>query len=196
MAALLAKDGWYNVRRVAASAMARRCSLPGPAAALFAAADADKDVGVVRSSLAALVACRARGIGGKLVAVASDKKRPPAVREQATNLFAPLGACELAAPLAKLFRQFRSEAWSSPAGIRLASAAAGAMGALGCKHAAVDKTLLGAARDASFPHIQAAAVTALGRLCPRGAGDIIRRLRGSHNRGVSIAARGAGQRCR
>ncbi len=192
----LATDPWYNVRRIAASALARRCNTAAAAAPLFTAVAADKDVGVVRAALTSLVSCRAPGIEQTLFTVARNKKRPPAAREQATTLVATLGACTSAKPLARLFRQFRSEAWSSAISVRLASAAAGAMGALGCKQAALSDALLRAARDSSFPSIQAAAVTALGRLCPHGARAIIAALRISPNRGVAIAARGAWPRCR
>jgi HEAT repeat protein len=190
----LVKDHWPHVRRSAAAALGRRCTAPDPARALFLAVDRDKDVEVGRTALGALVDCKARGIRAKLFAVAADRKRPTELRARAVILIGQLGEAQLRPQLIKLFKKLRGEAWSRRSGIRLAAAACSALADVGGKPA-ID-TILRAARDGSFPQLQAGCITALSKRCPSRALPLFDRYRGSSNRSVSLAARSAARKCR
>jgi hypothetical protein len=52
-----------------------------------------------------------------------------------------------------------------------------------------------AARDATFPDIQAAAVAGLGCFCPRGFDRLLAEASRSDHRQVALAAAGARERC-
>lgn len=188
-------DSWPRLRRAAASALARRCGVSEPTSrALWSAIEDDDDIDVRRASLTALVDCRAPGIGQKLFLVARDREQPAKVRERAIALIAPLGDPSLARELVDLFASLRDEAWSSESAVRLAAAAAVAAGRLAGRGAVT--TLLSAARDESFPEIQAAAVIGLGETCAEQALPLFDELVHSSQAGVAIAARGARDRCR
>lgn len=191
----LGGDGWPRIRRAAASSLARRCGQVEPVAtALGQAVDSDADVEVRRAALGALVECRAPGIAVRLVAVARDERAPLGLRERAVTLMPVLGDRELAGALVSLFASLRKRAWSDKDAIELAASVAVAMGRLG--GAGVVEPLLAAAREGSFPEIQAAALTGLGELCVPAALPLFERLRSDSQRGVAIAARGAYNRCR
>ncbi|MCG8422396.1 MAG: hypothetical protein MJE77_31125 [Proteobacteria bacterium] len=189
------RDRWPRIRRAAAAALARRCGRPGPAAsALYRAVARDRQVEVRRAALTALVECRSPGVGPRLIAVARDRQQPAPVRERAIGLVATLGDSSLTGELIALFAALRNEAWSSRPAVRLAAAAAVAMGRLGGK--GVLAPLLGAAREGSFPEIQAAAVTGLGEMCPAQAMALLGQLMSSSQPAVAVAARGARNGCR
>src|SRR5690606_14641443 len=100
-----------------------------------------------------------------------------------------------APPLLELFRQLRREALASEGAIELAARAATVLGErLGSRVAL--EPLLEAARDPSFPAIQAAAISAAAALDCGAAADVLRAGAASEDRRVSLAARAARARCR
>lgn len=188
-------DPWPDNRRTAASALASRCPVADDVrAALEQAVDRDERVPVMREALNALVTCRAPGIGGRLIAIAGDAKRPEKLRQRALTLVPMLQDPSLSPALIKLFSRLRSRAWSESVAVRLAAATAMSMGRMGTPD--VVKPLMGAAREPSFPQIQAGAITGLGEMCPRVALPMFASLLNSSQRAVSVAARGAHNRCR
>lgn len=191
----LGRDRWPGIRKAAASALGHRCEKATSAqTALNQAVDGDRNIDVQRESLSALVECRAPGIGTRLIAVAGDGKRREKLRSKALSLVPQLADPALVKPLIRLFGKLRQAAWSKESAVRLASAAAVAMGRTGS--ADVVAPLLRAARESSFPEIQAAAVTGLGEICPPKARRLFADLLGSDQRAVLIAARAAYNRCR
>jgi hypothetical protein len=189
----LSADRWAHVRRTAAGALGARCERAPPRDALLSAAKTDADTGVRTTSLSALVECRAPGIGNVLVALAADRKQALDVRAHAIRLIGQLGDKTLAPELIDRFSELRKQSWSKESAIRLAATAATAM----CKLDApsVVPSLSKAARDDTFPLIQAASVSALACYCPKGSARLFSRLESSTHRAVSIAARGAKDRC-
>ena len=194
LAKLIGNDVWPGIRRAAAGALSPRCHLPGAAAPLFVAVDDDEDVGVRRAALTALVTCRAHNIGARLVAIAGNEAAPTSLRMRAVTLIGALDDADLTDELIELLAGFRRQAWSSADSLSLAATAAATLGALGGQ--AVIAPLESAAGDAAFPEIQAAAVTAIGRLCPRGATGLLTRLSGGGHRAVVAAARAALAKCK
>lgn len=190
----LVNDTWPHVRRSAAGALGRACKRPAPARALLHAVDKDKDVEVGRTALGALVDCNAKGIRAKLFAVAADRKRATDLRARAVNLIGQLGEAALRPRAIALFKRLRSEAWSRPAGIQLAAAACNTLAQLGGDSAV--NTILRAAKDSTFPRLQAGCITALSKSCPRAALPVFDRYRTSSNRTVAIAAKSAARACR
>jgi HEAT repeat protein len=192
--ARLQGDTWPRIRHLAAAALATRCGVAAaPAQALAAAIKADADTDVRRGALTALVSCRAAGVGALLLETAASREQPVPVRQRAITLVAVLGDRGLAPGLVKLFETLRERAWSDARALRLAAAAAVTLGRLG--DPAAIPPLLAAARDPAFPELQAAAITGLSEMCPRQALPIFEQARASAERGVSIAARSASQRC-
>ena len=105
-----------------------------------------------------------------------------------------LGDRTLTPQVIALFGKLRQQAWSAKAALRVAAAGAGALAALGGD--SVVAPLFAAARDSSFPAIQAAAITALGKRCVRKARVLFHELSASSEHIVAIAAKGARNRCR
>jgi len=189
----LETDDWPEVRRASAGALGTRCSRKVPATGLFSVVDRDKDVEVRRVALGALVRCNATGIGDKLFEIVASAKQPVVLRTQAAILLGSMSGVDGAKMLA-LFRSQRKRAWSDEGSIRVAAALAVALANSG--NQAASETLLSAAKDDAFPVIQAAALVALGKLCPRGAMAIFRRYRRSSEVAVKIAANGGIGRCK
>ncbi len=194
LSAALAQDRWPELRREAAAALATRCQRPGPREALEHAV-ADVSVLPVRiEALAALVTCHAPGIELRLLAVADDGAAPLDLRDRALGLYGALPGDALL--LLPRFERLRSRAFSDDAALRLAARTATSLGVIG--DARAGRVLLAAAKDGTFPELAAAAATALGALgpgCPAEAPAVLRSLLGHDDRRVSLAARGALQRC-
>lgn len=193
--ARLESEPWPRIRQRAAAALGHRCGVIEDArAALDRAVDGDAKVDVAREALNALVQCRAPDVGARLIAIAGDGKRHEKLRQRALTLVPMLEDPSLSGPLIALFARLRGASWSENAAVRLAAAAAVALGRVGTDD--VVAPLMSAAREASFPEIQAAAVTALGEICPRQALPLMAALVGSDQRGVVVAAKSAYNRCR
>ena len=195
LAGLLASDRWARVRRAAATALGTRCKETGPADALRAAIRTDADVEVRRDSLAALASCRARGVVRLFLEVGADRDQPVGVRTQAVKLLGGLGDRSVTGALTAALGRERERAFSDADGIQVSVALAYALGVLG-DPAAGPALMTAAAESSAFPEIQAAAATSLGGLCPPGAADLLRRLSGTAQHQVSMAARAAARRCR
>ncbi len=196
---LLSGDRWPDVRRAAAGALGPRATRSAAAAALWSAVDEDSDRAVRLAALAALVnGARTAGtlpqpMVDRLLAIAGDRRRDPLLRARACTASADAAPAN-AARIADVFGKAQGEALSgSTSALDVASACAGALGLMGDPSAV--PVLLRAAGDSAFPEIQAAAVTGLGRICPPQSRDLIRDLRGSPERQVSLAARAAWARC-
>jgi len=196
LASMLGSDRWPLVRRATAGALGTRCGRSETAAhALAGTVERDDDLEVRIAALSSLAACAAPGIADLLVKIAGKSAYPTPLRVQAATLIGVLddpGNCKRAVAL---FQRSRRETWSSEPALRIASATAGALGALGCTQAT--DTLVSAASDEAFPELQAAAVTALGHVCPRApkVRRLFDRLVGSGSRAVALAARSARKAC-
>ncbi len=197
--ALLAGDSWPDVRRAAAGALGPRSKRAPVAEALWTAVDRDGDRAVRLAALSALV--DAAGTGGllpqpmvdRLLTIAGDHQRDPLLRSRACTAAADSAPAN-AARIADVFRKAKSDALGgSTSALDVASACAGALGMMG--NPASVRVLLQAAADNAFPEIQAAAVTGLGRMCPPESRELIRDLRRSPERQVSLAARAAWAHC-
>jgi HEAT repeat protein len=196
LAGLLGKDSWPLVRRATAGALGRRCGRSQPAArALFDAVAGDDDTDVRIAALSALTDCRAAGVGDFLLKIADEDDYPPPLRVRAATLIGALEDPRYCKRAVDLFERRRRETWNSAPALQIAAAAAGALGVLGCDEAT--DPLVGAATDDAFPELQAAAVTALGQLCPRGkkVRALFDRLAGSDHGRVALAARSARAAC-
>ncbi len=196
LAGLLGKDRWPMVRRATAGALGRRCGHSQTAArALEDAVEGDRDTDVRIAALSALADCRAAGAGDLLLKIADATDYPTSLRVRAAVLIGALGDRRYCKRAVELFEHRRRETWNSEPALRIASAAAGALGVLRCHEAT--RALVGAASDDAFPELQAAALTALGRICPRDAKvrDLFDRLARSGQGRVGLAARSARHAC-
>lgn len=192
---VLGEDGWPELRRAAAAALAARCKRPAPASALERALDGDREVEVRQESLLALVTCATPGIAARLVRLWNGRE-PLALRARAVSLAVVLADPALAPELARSLRSWRSEAFSDEHALHLATRAAEALGRLGGPSAA--PALLAALEDAAYPELVAAAASGLGLLgvaCPAEAAARLSELTRSPERAIALAARRALPRC-
>lgn len=192
---VLATDGWPELRRAAAAALAARCRRPGPAGALERSVEHDSDVDVQQEALVALVACDAPGMAARLVRLWGSAA-PLALRARAVSLAVVLGDPALAQELARALARWRSEAFSDEGALRLAARAAESLGRLGGPSAA--PALMAALEELAYPELVAAAAGGLGLLgpaCPAEAKARLAALTRSSERAISLAARRALPRC-
>ncbi len=192
---VLGEDGWPELRRAAATALAARCKRPGPASALERALDGDREVEVRQESLLALVTCATPGIAARLVRLWNGRE-PLALRARAVSLAVVLADPALAPELARSLRSWRSEAFSDEHALHLGARAAEALGRLGGPSAA--PALLAALEDLAYPELVAAAANGLGLLgaaCPAEAAARLSELSRSSERAIALAARRALPRC-
>jgi len=190
----LAVDTWPEVRRRAATALGTRCQRPGPARALVDAVGKDKDVDVRADSLTALVQCKAPGVRELLVKTWNDGKAPLELRERAVSLAVPLEDPQLAQQLVGAFSKWRADALQSAPSLRLAQAAAVAIGNLGAPGAA--QALMSALDDSAFPEIVTSAALglgALGKACPAAAKSKLLSIARSGQQAANAARHAAGQ---
>lgn len=192
---VLGEDGWPELRRAAAAALAARCKRPMPASALERALDGDRDVDVRQESLLALVTCATPGIAARLVRLWNGRE-PLALRARAVALAVVVADPALAPELARSLRSWRSEAFSDEHALHLGARAAEALGRLGGPSAA--PALLAALEDLAYPELVAAAANGLGLLgaaCPAEATARLSELTRSPERAIALAARRALPRC-
>jgi HEAT repeat protein len=190
----LRADRWPEVRREAALALGSRCKRAQPTKALFFAADRDGDVDVRNASLSALVGCRAPGVGERLMALARDRAQPYGVRVHSVKLIGKLGERGLAAALGQELRRFIAEATRAEPAVRLAAAAAWALGRLHSPGSV--GVLMDTAREIGAPEIRAAAALALGEYCGAAEKKLLTQLTSSDERAVKLAAGRALSNCR
>jgi len=196
----LTVDTWPEVRRRAAMALGARCQRPGPARALADAIAKDPAIDVRTDALTALVQCKASGIRELLVKTWSDGKAPIELRERAVSLAVMLEDPALGPPLVVAFNNWRGEALSSAASLRLAQQAAVALGqlfALGQLDATGSvQALMAALDDSAFPEIVSQAALglgALGKKCPAAAKTKLLAIARSNQQAASAARHAAGQ---
>jgi hypothetical protein len=191
----LAADAWTDVRQRAAEALAPRCQHPDPAARLTERALEDTADAVRTAALAALVGCRAPGIGPLLLRVATDTAAPLRARTSAIGLIPALGDHTLHAPLSKAFAGWRRGALDLADALPLAVRAAASIGKLGAPGAG--DVLIDALADGAVPELVAAAALGLGELgpaCPARALPLLEQLTTSGSAEIATAAREAVRR--
>jgi HEAT repeat protein len=147
---------------------------------------------VRRAALAGIVKCDAAHAPDVLAGVAGNKRLPPGLRAYATSL---LGQLPGQGPrLAQILEDARRETFASEDAIDVAAAAAHALGVL--KDPSGARALLDAAEDPTFPVLQAAAVAALGEVCPPEAHAVFEKAAQLDDALVTRAARLAIEKCR
>src|SRR3569623_2040413 len=109
----LLSDTWPEVRRRAAQPLGSRCQRPGPAKALAESVARDSDQQTRNEALAALVECKASGVGELLAHVWDDRKLPIEMRQHAVDLAAELGDPALASRLVGKLEAWRGAARDS-----------------------------------------------------------------------------------
>ena len=196
----LTVDTWPEVRRRAAMALGARCQRPGPARALADAIAKDPAIDVRTDALTALVQCKAAGIRELLVKTWNDGKAPIELRERAVSLAVMLEDPALGPPLVGAFSNWRGEALSSAASLRLAQQAAVALGQLFAQGqldaTAAVRALMSALDDSAFPEIVSQAALglgALGKKCPAAAKTKLLAVARSNQQAASAARHAAGQ---
>jgi HEAT repeat protein len=194
LVANLEGDRWPRVRRAAAGALGTRCARPEPRASLIRAATRENDVAVGQVVLSSLVTCAGAEATDSLLAVALGGQRPTKLRIHAVLQIARIGGEPRATRMLELFDRFVQDSWSSEASLALAQAAAAGLARLGDRRAV--KPLMRAARESSFPEIQAAAARALGSFCAPGTAKLLRQLASSPQIAVSIAAKSSLRQCK
>ena len=185
----LLSDTWPEVRRRAAQTLGSRCQRPGPAKALAESVARDSDLPTRNDALAALVECKASGVGELLAHVWDDRKLPIEMRQHAVDLAAELGDPALASRLVGKLEAWRGAALDSEDALALAQNAAYAVGRLAPPGAG--DALIAALDDSAYPEIVAAAATGLGLMaksCPAAARPLLRELSHSDERQVHTAA--------
>ena len=156
-----------------------------------------------RAALAGLVRCGEPRVGRELVAIAADPHAATSLRAYAASLAGATGDRTLLPALLEILAAARAEALASPdpvsgdGAVRVAAAAAHALGDLDDGRAT--KVLVDAAGDPLLPVLQASALGALAKRCPRELAPQIlevaeRALRGGDAL-VGRAARLAQRRC-
>jgi hypothetical protein len=185
----LASDTWPEVRARAAQMLGGRCARPGPTKALLDSVRRDPELAVRSDALAALVECRASGVGDLLAVTWDSQKQPPELRQRAIDLSVELADPRLAAKLVGKFEQWRGAALESADALALSQNAAYAIGRLAPPGAG--DALVAALDDGAFPEIVAAAATGLGLMgarCPAAAKPKLRVLAHSDEQQVQLAA--------
>jgi HEAT repeat protein len=190
----LSNDRWPVVRIAAASALSSRCQALDVVAALERAATGDAETKVRIAVLSELFGCKPLELHRILLDAAVSEKQAAEVRTHAIKLAGATGSQEVIPALLELFDRERRGAFDNQDKANRAAAAAAALGKL--KARAAIPSLLSATRDEGFPSIQAAAVAALGQLCPKEATRVFANLITSGQRQVAIAARRARAQCK
>jgi HEAT repeat protein len=192
----LVSDTWPEVRARAAQMLGARCSRIGPARSLADAVGRDPTLTVRGDALAALVECKANGVGALLAKTWDNGKQPVELRQRAIDLSVGLGDRAVATALVGKLAAWRGAALESEAALALAQNAAYAIGRLAPPGAA--DALLDALEDTAYPEIVAAAATGLGLLgpaCPANARTKLRALAHSEEQQIQLAASRAAAQC-
>ncbi len=190
---VLAADRWPLVRRAAAEALGRRCGESAKTGLTVALAH-DPAEEVRRESLVSLGRCGPVPLA-LLAGTLKSGAQPVAVRELAAALVAKQGE----AGAGPLLADTVDEVLSDPAADeRSASLAVACLRALGRLHDGSRRVLeaLGAASNEPLsPAVRAAAMDAIGQLCPDGAGEALRRGWQDPDAMVKRAAKQALDKC-
>jgi HEAT repeat protein len=191
--AALGHDAWPMVRRAAAESLGRRCGEPSKQA-LTSALGKDPAEEVRRESLVALAHCGpvpATLLGGVL----ASRDQPIAVRELAAAILAKQAPPEAARLLAEAVDDVLADPTADERSASLAIACLRALGRLKDSSRRVLEALGAASNEPLSPAVRAAAVDAIGQLCPEGAGDVFRRAKQDPDPMVRRAAREALDKC-
>tara|TARA_R110002096_G_scaffold44526_8_gene120302 strand:+ start:119462 stop:122122 length:2661 start_codon:yes stop_codon:yes gene_type:complete len=188
----LRDDTWPEVRRAAAASLSIRCDAQS-GAALRTAALEDASAMVARSAFGGLLRCKGPGNFDIAMDLVNNSKRPLSLRLQAARALGELATPSQAKAVIALFSKNRRKALASRTSGKVASALSRALADLGTP--AAIRALESSAADPAFPQLQAAAITALGELCPATSKQLFERLRNGHEHTVSSAATMAARQC-
>lgn len=192
LTAAVTADAWPMNRQQAAATLGGRCARAPVRDALWGVVDADDDTAVRVEAVAAVARCPDATVDARLWTVVDDGKQRLPVRDRALAALAERPAVTEA--LLTRFNRWRSAAFSDDTALRLAIRAATALGQRGAREAG--PALLAAARDRAFPELTAAAVRALGPVCPPEAPALLRSLLTADDAAIAVAARAAARECR
>jgi hypothetical protein len=190
----LATDRWPMVRRAAAEALGLRCG-ESPKQALAGALNGDRVEEVRREALLALARCGPLPmtlLGGVL----KNPEQPVSVRELAAALLAKQGGPGAALLLAESVDAVLSDPASDERSASLAVACLRGLGRLKDGSRRVLEALGAASNEPLSPAVRAAAMDAVGRICPDGAGEVLGRGKKDPDGLVQRAAREALDKCR
>jgi HEAT repeat protein len=195
--AALGRDGWPMVRKQAAEVLQSGCNEPGALAALERAAAGDeKERGadpaedVRRAALVGVGRCAP--LSPAIPRALASPRQPIAVRELAAALEAKSGAPDAAQKLADALKDVLSDPRAQDDGVRwagLAVACTRAIGRLKDTSTPVLEALGAAANEPMLPPLRAAAMEAIGRLCPERSRNALEK--GSHDPDPTVRRRAA-----
>ncbi len=199
----LAGDAWPMVRHAAADALAVACRDHADARAPLTRAvagegktmaGADDSEEVRRASLAALGRCADVPLG-TYTAILGERRQPIAVRELAAALVARHGGAEAAHALAAAIDDVLGDPAADERSVGLAVACTRGLARTGDTSHPVLVALGEAANEPLSPAVRAAAMEAIGQLCPEGAAPALHKGAGDPDGSVRRAAQAALLRC-
>jgi hypothetical protein len=193
LVAALAGDRWPMIRQQAATALGARCAAPRTQDALIAAVGADAVTAVRVEAVAAVASCGRDGLDALLLGWIDDGRQVWQVRDRALAALAERPGASVDVALLTRFKRWRGAAFSDDRALRLAIRAATALGQRAVADAGPE--LVTAARDQAFPELAAAALRALGAVCPADAPSVLRAALGADDPGMAQAARAAAATC-
>jgi HEAT repeat protein len=201
----LQNDAWPMVRRAAAEGLGAGCAQktwPAPPALSRAVigegkglAGADASEEVRRAALAGLGRCPDAPLA-TLIAALAEHRQPASVRELAAALVAKHGGAEAAHALARALDDVLADPAADERFAALAVAITRALGRAGDTSRPTLEALGSAANEPLSPAVRAAAMDTIGRLCPEGAGEALRKGAADGDGTVARAARDALARCK
>jgi HEAT repeat protein len=190
--AALRRDAWPMVRRAAAEALGRHCV---SAPALSEAVEGDASEEVRRESLVSLGRCGAVPLAF-LSKVLKSSSQPMAVRELAAALAAKQGGAEAARLLAESVEDVLTDPAADERSASLAIACLRGLGRLKDGSRRVLEALGAASNEPMSGAVRAAAMEAIGQICPEGAGEALRRGLKDPDAMTQRAARQALDKCK
>jgi HEAT repeat protein len=200
----LVQDHWPMVRRAAAEGLGGGCARglwhapPALARAIVGHGDklagADPAEEVRRAALAALGRCP-DAPASTLRAILRERRQPIGVRELAAALVAKQGGPEAARALADALQELLSDPNADERTAALAAACTRALGRTGDQSRPVLEALGAAANEPMSAQVRAAAMEAIGALCPAGAHPALDKGTRDPDGFVVRAARTALTRC-
>jgi hypothetical protein len=198
-------DSWPMVRHAAADGLGAGCAQkiwaapPSLSRAVIGegksmnGADAAEEVR--RAALAALGRCPDAPFA-TLAAALEERRQPAAVRELAAALVAKRGGRDAAHALARALQDVLADPAADERFAALATAITRAIGRAGDSSRPTLEALGAAANEPLSPAVRAAAMESIGRLCPDGAGEALRKGTSDGDGSVARAARDALSHCK
>ncbi len=190
---ILKEDSWPEVRRSAAASLTQHCQTDTARVALEASTRTDLDEEVARTSLSALLRCKVPGLLALMLDLIDDKKRPTELRLVAARNVGGVAQGAESSQVLSRFKRARTWSLTDATSAKIASALTVSLADVASAEA-IDN-LEDSALDPAVPQLQAAALTALAKLCRPSSKPILRKLKRSSDPTVSQAARRASGRC-